>query len=392
MNHFIECEPEEVGYDKSRIDVLNQYFQKLIDDDILINASYCIAKNGKTIACNAQGYKSFRKVPGEMMQPETIMNMASVTKLFTAVSIFQLVEDGKIRLDEPMCKYLPQMDVEEFREITIAHMLSHTSGMWPDEACFPKETGHSSWKAIENLKRGDDWITPVVKNGLRRKPGEEWMYNSFGYTLLGALIEKASKENGEDYIMNHVVRPLGMNDTDFDVREDMANKLMIVNEEDEEHLKAYQQAVADGKKYEADKGDYIWMDIPRTSGGLKSNVTDLIKFAKMLANYGRLGDTRVLGRMSIEKMSEQYLHNVPNYCWGAHDQSRLYGLGPDLRRGVAIITSDKFFFHEGWGYLCVAVDLRENLAATWFVPYVNSNKWYPETLLNVKNIIWSGII
>ena len=84
--------------------------------------------------------------------------------------------------------------------------------------------------------------------------------------------------------------------------------------------------------------------------------------------------------------------NVPNYCWGDNEKNRLYGMGPDLRRGDAIITSPDFFFHEGWGYISVVVDPRENLSAVWFVPYTDGDIWLPESLLNVKNIIWSGLI
>ena len=99
-----------------------------------------------------------------------------------------------------------------------------------------------------------------------------------------------------------------------------------------------------------------------------------------------------MGKMAIEKMRTQYLFNVPNYCWGANEKNRLYGMGPDLRRGDAIITSPDFFFHEGWGYISVVVDPRENLSAVWFVPYTDGDIWLPESLLNVKNIIWSGLI
>ncbi|MDD4113102.1 MAG: hypothetical protein PHC56_08730, partial [Herbinix sp.] len=63
-----------------------------------------------------------------------------------------------------------------------------------------------------------------------------------------------------------------------------------------------------------------------------------------------------------------------------------------LRRGDAIITSPDFFFHEGWGYLSVVIDPREKLCAVWLVPYTDGTVWYPESLLNVKNVIWSGLI
>lgn len=373
--------PELVGYDSSRIEVLNAHLWRMIDDKRLIGASYCIAKDDKVIANNALGYRTFRRDKEKLMMPDTVMRAASVTKLVTAVAIFKLVEDGFIRPDEQMAKYIPQMDKEPFNTMTIAQVLSHTSGL-----TFGSDEETDPFAYINKCKKGDDWIEAGLKAGVSCKPGEQWIYSTFGYLLLGALIGNVTGIGAEDYITKNILEPLGMKDSSFKPGIEVANRHLIQFEEHEKYI----QRVLNNESIQED--DSIWSEIPSTGGGMHSTAMDLIRFARMLCNGGRLGNTRILGKMAIEKMRSHYLFNVPNYCWGANDKERLYGLGPDLRRGEAIITSPDFFFHEGWGYLCVTVDPREKLCAAWLVPYTDGSVWYAESLLNVKNIIWSGLI
>lgn len=378
----IDETPELVGYDNSRIEVLNNHLWNMIDDKRLIGASYCITKNDKVIANNSLGYASYKRENEVLMKPDTVMNIASVTKLITAVAIFKLVEDGLIRPDEPMSRYIKQMDKEPFKDIKIAQVLSHSSGL-----TFGSKDETNPFAFIGKCKKGDDWIEAGLKTGVACKPGEQWIYSTFGFTLLGALIHNVTGIGSEEYITKKILEPLGMKDSSFHPDSKLARRHLIQFEDNEVQINNIINNIVD----EEEKNS-IWNDVPRTGGGLHSTSVDLSRFARMLCNGGRLGNTRILGKMSIEKMRTQYLFNVPDYCWGANNKNRLYGMGADLRRGDAIITSPDFFFHEGWGYLCIAVDPREQLTAAWMVPYTNGDVWYPESLLNVKNIIWSGLI
>lgn len=374
--------PELVGYDSSRVDVLNSHLWKMIEDKRLIGASYCIARDDKVIASNALGFNSYKREQGGLMKPDTIMRAASVTKFVTAVAVFMLVEDGFIRPDEPMSRYIPQMDKEPFKGITIAQVLSHSSGL-----PFGSDPETDPYACIDKCKKGDDWIEAGLKAGVTCKPGEQWIYSSFGFTLLGALIRNVTGTRAEEYITKNIFEPLGMNDSSFNPGPELARRHMIHFADQEKWVNDTINGISDSEMENS-----IWSEVPETAGGMHSTAMDLSRFARMLCNGGRLGNTRILGKMSIEKMRTKYLFNVPNYCWGANDKDRLYGMGPDLRRGDAIITSPDFFFHEGWGYLCVTVDPREKLCAAWLVPYTDGTRWYPESLLNVKNIIWSGLI
>ena len=374
--------PELVGYDSSRIEALNTHLWKMIDDSRLIGASYCIAKDDKVIANNALGYSSYKRENEKLMMPDTVMRIASVTKLVTVVAIFKLVEDGYIRPDEKMSKYIPQMDKEPFQDISIAQVLSHSSGL-----TFGSDEKTDPYAYIEKCKKGEDWIEAGLKAGVACKPGEQWIYSTFGFLLLGALIHNVTGIRAEEYITTNILEPLGMKDSSFKPGPELAKRHLIQFEDHEKYINNVINNIKDPEEEES-----IWRDVPQTGGGLHSTAMDLSRFARMLCNGGRLGNTRILGKMSIEKMRTRYLFNVPDYCWGSTNKDRLYGMGPDLRRGDAIITSPDFFFHEGWGYLSVVIDPRENLSAVWLVPYTDGNVWYPESLLNVKNVVWSGLI
>ena len=183
----VEETPELVGYDSSRIEVLNNHLWRMIEDKRLIGASYCIAKDNKVIANNGLGYRTYKREKDKPMLPDTIMRVASVTKLVTAGAIFKLVEDGFIRPDEQMSKYIPQMDKEPFKVITIAQVLSHSSGLPFDS------DENNPFAYIEKCKKGDDWIEAGLKAGVACKPKEQWIYSTFGYLLLGALIQNVTE-------------------------------------------------------------------------------------------------------------------------------------------------------------------------------------------------------
>ena len=122
-----------------------------------------------------------------------------------------------------------------------------------------------------------------------------------------------------------------------------------------------------------------------------STTNDLMKFAHMMLGNGRLGDVRILGRKSVERMTTRQLHNVPDFCWGANDLNRGYGLGFDMREGYAHSYSKGTYMHEGSGTCSIDIDPKEQLAVAWFTPF-DKVEWVAEPLYNVQNIIWSGLI
>lgn len=385
----VDCRPEETGYDSSRIEALNEHFQRLIDKEIIFGAEYTISHKGKVIANASLGKGS--KIADVKMQPDTIFATASLTKVITSVAVMKLIEDGYLRLDSKASEVLPQFAEKPFDGITLLHLLTHTSGLYPDGGCF-NEAVPDAWDLMDAAyrlwdRKGEfDWIKAGISGGLHYPTGTQWQYSSFCFVLLGEIITRVSGQHANDYIREKILKPLAMADTNFGCTTPEMAKRAFVRSEDEKKMF---DAIIAGEPMEND--DSFWSKLPGTAGGLRSTTNDLIRFANMLLGNGRLGDVRILGRKTVEKMTTQQLHNVPDHCWGADEPNRLYGVGFDMRQGSAYTYSQGTFMHEGAGASSLDIDPKEQLAAAWFVPW-DKGEWCPDPLYNVQNIIWSGLI
>ena len=388
-----DCSPEETGYDESRIDKLNERLISMTERRIIHGAAYCICHKGKIIASGAVGRNNMlgENVP---MQPDTVFETASLTKVFTATAVMQLVEDGILNLNDAVGKYLPQFAKEPFAGIKLIHLLTHTSGLYPDGGCFDESFPKDHWTLIKEAAKleGDDdldWISAGISSGLRRAPGAEWQYCSFGFVLLGEIISRASGTDVHDYIEKNILMPLGLKDSGFYLNKDTAARCFVYSE----RFREYIEKIVSGEKSGREGNGDFWDKIPQTGGGLGSTVYDLARFGDTFANGGRSGSVRLLGRKSVEKMSKVQLCGVPDHCWGANEPNRLYGIGFDIRRTPSFTYSDRTIMHEGAGASSLDIDLEEHLTAAWFVPFdEGAGGWSAEPLYNVQNIIWSGII
>jgi len=389
-----DCQPGEVGYNEQRLDVLNKHFQRIIDDGEIQCATYCLSRRGKVFAHGAIGKKSFRKEDNTPVQPDDVRWIASMTKTFTAVSIMKLVEDGITRLDVPAGEILPQLNTPPFNAITLFHLLTHTSGLHADDGCFENKYQTNYWTQIERAyalhKKEDkefDWLAAALGTigcGLRVKPDTEWAYNSFGFVILGAVIEKLTGIHAHKYIEDNICKPLGMKDTSFDLTPDKAKRLIVTDKNMEKDI----NAIINGTY------KHRWiprkLNIPLTGGGMDSTAYDMVRFANMTLGGGTLDGVRILGRKAMEKMTTIAV-NKPSYCWGSNEKERFYGVGFDMRNGPAFTFSQNTYNHEGAGACAMYIDPKEELAAVWFVPFAKEG-WWDRALFNVINVIWSGLL
>jgi CubicO group peptidase (beta-lactamase class C family) len=378
--------PDEVGYDPSRIDAVNRHFEDLIAKKKIISANYCMVRDGKVFADVALGKLSYREEDLREARPDMIQRIASITKLFTTVAIWQLVEDGKLRVNQKVGEIIEEFSHKPFDEITVAHLLTHTSGMHPDPGCFPNKYFQSPWHYIEQAK-GENWIAESLKSGMRMKPGEEWAYCTFGFYILGEVITRISGQFANDYIMEHIVKPCGLKDTLFDyAHKEIAARANIMNDWVEKSV----VALLDGT-YEESEEEKFWKKLPGTGGDMFSTAYDLCRFGTMLQQGGYIDGDRILGRKAIEKMTTLYTTpNIRDYCWNAGGPYREYGLGPDMRCNDASIYTKGTYFHEGAGGCCLMIDPKEKLVAAWFIPFVN-DVWSAEPLYNAAAVMWSGL-
>jgi CubicO group peptidase (beta-lactamase class C family) len=167
-----------------------------------------IARNGKPIYAQAFGLAN--RIWNIRNRIDTRFNLASITKMFTAVAVAQLVEAGKLSYEDTLAAVLPAYPNKDVAQnVTIHQLLSHTSGLIGARALARKGPEPQGAKAIS------EWLPIFVDEPLASRPGQRFDYSNAGYMLLGAIIEKASGQNYYEYVRQHVFRPAGMMDTDF---------------------------------------------------------------------------------------------------------------------------------------------------------------------------------
>jgi CubicO group peptidase (beta-lactamase class C family) len=390
-----DCKPSEVGYNEQRLDVLNGHLQRLIDDGEIQCATYCVSRKGKIFAHGAIGKKSFRKDDNTPVQPDSVRYIASITKTFTAVAIMKLVEDGLMRLDQPVGEILPQFNTPPYNRVTPFQLLTHTSGMHADEGCFENKYQSSYWRIIDSAyklcepdkKNEFDWISAAlgtIGSGFRVKPDTEWAYCSFGFVVLGAIIEKLTGVHAHKYIEDNICKPLGLKDTMFNITVEMAKRYIVTDEEMEKNVNDTINGTYE-PQWISEK-----LNIPGTGGGLDGTSYDLIRFGNMILFGGTLDGVRILGRKAVERMTA-ISSSLPNYTWNAKEKERYYGIGFDMRNGPAFTFSPGTFMHEGAGACSLYIDPKEELVAAWIVPFAKEG-WFSRALFNVQNVIWSGLI
>lgn len=142
--------------------------------------------------------------------PRTVFHMASISKTFVAISVMQLVEQEKVKLDDPVTKYVPyfQLKDERYRTITVRQLLTHTAGM-PDVTDYAWDTPEYDDQALER------WIRGLKDSTLVAAPGATWRYSNIAFELLADLVATVSGESFEGYVKKHILTPIGMTHSTF---------------------------------------------------------------------------------------------------------------------------------------------------------------------------------
>ncbi len=187
---------------------IDSFFTALYKDK-QINGNVLIAEQGKPVYRKSFGYANLENET--LNNDASVFDLASISKLFTSVAVLQLKERGRLKLDAPLVKYLPDFP---FPEITIRQLLSHTSGL-PDFELFDSYIKQDSNRIIKNAD-----IIPILKASrkLLFKPGEKWNYSSPGMGLLALLVERISGLSFEDYLTKYVWKPARMYNTHINSR------------------------------------------------------------------------------------------------------------------------------------------------------------------------------
>jgi len=298
---------------------------------------------------------------GVPMQRDTLFRIASMTKPVTAVAAMILVEEGKLRLDDPVDQLLPeladrkvlrQMDgplddtVPAHRPITLRDLLTFRLGvgMMLDSPNYPihqamKEAGIFLAPLPPSPHAPDAWIRQLGTLPLMHQPGERWMYGA-GSDVAGMLIARAAGMRLEDFFQERIFAPLGMKDTAFYAPEDKVHRL----------AQAYVRRRPDGLVIYDDGGAWTRPPVfPMGSAGLVSTVDDYLAFARMMLNFGTHDangtdrPTRILSRASVELMTTDHLTQA--------------------QKDVSPFASH-FWDHRGWGFGVSMITSPDRVAPT----------------------------
>ena len=271
--------------------------------------SVAVFENGQIIYSKGFGLRN--KAYGLAATPNTLYAIGSVTKSFTALSIMQLFNEGKLSLDDPVSKYAP-LELKSMGEpVKIWHLLTHSSGIPAlayAEAMIRYATGAGGkWIPMATYDELFAFMQEAEKWALT-KPGERWFYLNEGYLLLGYIIEKVSGVNYQKYVENNILEPLGMKRTFFG-REKLesdpdAAVPYIITKEGEQKESVYVYSLS-------------------ADGGLISNVMDLARYIIMYLNRGEYNGNRILPPHLIEEMEKPRV-KLPVQIFGG--EAYAYGL------------------------------------------------------------------
>src|SRR6478672_9076119 len=235
-----------------------------------------VAQDGKILLDKAYGFANLEwEVPNT---PTTKFRLGSITKQFTAASILLLEERGKLKIDDPVKKYMADAPAA-WDKITIFHLLTHTSGI-------PSFTGFADYDSRQAQAMTPGKLVEWFRDKpLEFEPGTKWNYSNSGYVLLGYLIEKISGESYSDFVQQNIFTPLGMKDSGYD-----SNSAIIA------HRAA---GYTPGKSSPVNAG-FVHMSIPFSAGALYSTTEDLLRWEQ-----GLFGG-KVLKAESLAKMTTPF--------------------------------------------------------------------------------------
>ncbi len=270
---------------------LEGFIQEKLAETKLPSLTALAVKGEEVIWARAFGYKDVAR--GLPATTETLYGIGSVTKSFTALAIMQLVEQGKLRLDDPVDMHIPFPVRPQGERVTVLHLLTHSSGIPAlayAEAVIRGRTGaQDNWLPIASYS---DLVTFMqdANNWTLFKPGERWFYLNEGYAALGALIEKCSGEKYEDYVCEHILLPLGMERSFF-------GKAAVEGDRDA----AVPYVITRSGEQMASTYPYGGLT---ADGALISNVHDLARYVSMYLGWGVYRGQRILSHAHVAAMQQ----------------------------------------------------------------------------------------
>jgi CubicO group peptidase (beta-lactamase class C family) len=316
--------PESAGMSKAALERVDAHLKsRYVDAGRYPGTQLLIYRRGKVVHSSVLGYADVeRKVP---VKDDTIFRIYSMTKPITSVAFMMLFEEGRVALDEPVHKYIPEWkNLGVFvagtapafasrppaRPMLIVDLLRHTSGLTYGIQQRSNVDAAYREKKITNTGTMDTMIEDLSKIPLEFSPGEAWNY-SVSVDVIGYLIGKISGVPFEQFLKQRIFDPLGMSDTGFHVPADKAHRFAACYSADPPDRVSFVAADRKAALYLQDdpaKSPYLKPpSFISGGGGLVSTAADYLTFCRALVNGGEVGGVRLLGPKTLKLMTSNHL-------------------------------------------------------------------------------------
>ena len=358
----------EAGFVPQALDDIDGTVSRALARRAAPGAVVLVARRGVIAKWEAYGYASLY-TNGDYalasdprpMERDEIFDMASVSKLFTAVAIMQLWDEGKFKLDDPVAKYLPQFGVHGKEEVTIRQLLTHTSGFRPDPPTPLFE--------IKGSRK--DRMDHVLQLPLEHPPGTHYVYSDINFITLGALIEKLSGEREDVFIRKHLTGPLHMTDTMYDPSAKLKPRITASE---------YQPWTHRGMLWGSVDDENSWaLDGVAGHAGVFSTAYDLAVFGQMMLNGGTYDSARVWSQHAVDLLLTNWDKKFPDDATG---------LGWSIDRGwlMGALSGPHSSGHEGFTGTSLVINTRNDIVAVVLTNRVHPNRHGPSAVTALHDI------
>ncbi|KPF73634.1 serine hydrolase [alpha proteobacterium AAP81b] len=385
---------DSLGFSRQRLARIDAFLDhKYVAAGKLPGTLALVARHGEVVHLGMTGHADVAS--GRPIAEDTIFRIYSMTKPITSVALMMLVEAGKIALDDPVHRWIPEwknlgvyvagtvgqgfVTRPTAAPMRVVDLMRHTSGLtYGFQLRTNVDHGYRAKKIGEIEKAGTlaDMIAALADLPLEFSPGEAWNY-SVSTDVCGWLVEKASGMAFEDFLQQRIFAPLGMVDTGFHVRDGQGHRL----------ASCYQWG-KDGMTVQDDAATSGFLAPPSFisgGGGLVSTAPDYLQFCRMLANGGSLGGHRFLSRKTIDLMTANHLPggvDLPALSVSMFSEAAYQGVGFGL--GFATTTnaartlipgSNGDYFWGGAASTFFWIDPEEDIIAIFMTQLMPSSTW-----------------
>lgn len=373
--------PETAGFSSDRLNRIDQNVQQWIKENKMNGAVAFIARDGKIVYNKAFGVANINTK--EPLNTEHIFRIASQTKAITSVAIMMLYEEGKLMLNDPVSKFIPEFKnpkvIEKFnledttwttvpakREITIKDLLTHTSGIaYPQIGSKEAVALYAKNDVVAGIGMEGYVLGDVIKRlamlPLFHNPGERFTYG-LNNDVLGYVVEVLTNMTFEKFLQTRIFEPLGMKDTYFFIPKEKASRLVGLHEQDDNGLRMkeesiFYQGVRIYSNYPLMKGTFF-----SGGGGLSSTIKDYAIFLQMLLNGGSYNGKQLLSPTTVRMMTS---NQVDASVFGGDEFSLGFGLTTPKESAESPLSVGTF----EWGGMFATTywaDPKEKIVALFF--------------------------